>query len=130
MKTFLKALKASNFKERNQTKTDIQDFRNIKTFETFQRYVSLLFPVFSNFWVLLYYYFDLQKLEFAGHIHTYIYVYVIYIYYTYYIYIIYVLYILYILYIIYYIYAFWFFWILLAILHLHSFCLQFRVHIL
>ena len=64
--------------------------------------------------------------------YTYIYICIcyIYIYYTYYIYIIYVLYILYILYIIYYIYAFWFFWILLAILHLHSFCLQFRVHIL
>ena len=102
MKTFLKALKASNFKERNQTKTDIQDFRNIKTFETFQRYVSLLFPVFSNFWVLLYYYFDLQKLEFAGHIHTYIYVYVIYIYILYILYIYYIC-IIYIIYIIHYI---------------------------
>ena len=104
MKTFLKALKASNFKERNQTKTDIQDFRNIKTFETFfffLRYVSLLFPVFSNFWVLLYYYFDLQKLELAGHIHTYIYMYMLYIYILYILYILYMHYIYYILYIIY-----------------------------
>ena len=104
MKTFLKALKASNFKERNQTKTDIQDFRNIKTFETFQRYVSLLFPVFSNFWVLLVLLFWFAKIR-VCRAYTYIYIcicyiYILYILYIYYICIIYIIYIIhYILYI-------------------------------
>ena len=130
MKTFLKALKASNFKERNQTKTDIQDFRNIKTFETFFFFevrfitISSIFKLLSII-VLLFWFAKIR----VGRAYTYIYICIcyIYIYYTYYIYYICIIYILYI---IYYIYVFWFFCILQAILHLHSFCSQFRVHIL
>ena len=54
MKT-LKVLKASDFKGQNQTKTGIQHFQNI-TFETFWSYVSVLFSVFSNFWILLFWF--------------------------------------------------------------------------
>ena len=49
LENFFKTLKASSFKGRNQTKTDIQLFQNIITSETFQSYVLALFSVFSNF---------------------------------------------------------------------------------
>ena len=96
-----KGIKLQGTKPNKNWYSRLSKYQNLWNFFFFLRYVSLLFPVFSNFWVLLYYYFDLQKLELAGHIHTYIYVYVIYIYIIHIIYIIYALYIYYILYIIY-----------------------------
>ena len=56
MKIFLKGLKASDFKGRNQTKTDIQHFQNIITFETFKSYNNT--ETFEY-----YYYFDLSKIR-------------------------------------------------------------------
>ena len=56
MKTFLKILKTSNFKGRSQTKTDIQQFQNIITYETFRSYVLVSFSVFLNFQVLLFWF--------------------------------------------------------------------------
>ena len=65
MKTFLKALKASNLNGRNQTKTDIQIFQNTIMFKTFWSYVS----VFQFFQTFEYYYCALRKIR-VGQAHT------------------------------------------------------------
>ena len=56
MKIFLKGLKVSDFNGQNQTKTDIQHFQNIITFETFKSYNNT--ETFEY-----YYYFDFSKIR-------------------------------------------------------------------